>query len=252
MAPVIIVTGASRGLGASIAKKLLSAPHSANLVLVARTASSLEVLKAEYPGQVEIVTGDVADEQTNKNIVRAAVEKFGRVDGIIFNAAILEPISVVAKSSIVEWKKLYDTNFFSLISTFTEAAPYLRESKGKIVFISSGATRHYYSGWGAYGSSKAATEHLSATIAAEEPEIISFALDPGVMDTDMQIALREKHGAEMKKSEHDRFIKLKSDHALSPPELPGGVAVNLVLHATKDLSGLAYKFNAAELAGYRD
>ncbi|KAK9456684.1 hypothetical protein V1511DRAFT_495010 [Dipodascopsis uninucleata] len=250
MAPVIIVTGASRGMGAAMAKMLLS--RSANLVLVARTEEGLKQLAAEYPGQVEYVTGDVSTEEVNKAAVSTAVEKFGSLDGIIFNAAILDPIATVAKANADLWRKLFDINYFSLVLALKEAIPHLRKSKGRVVFISSGASHHYFYGWGAYGGSKAATDHLCATLAGEEPEITAFSLDPGVMDTDMQKALRETHGSEMKTTEHERFLNLKADGDLSPPEKPGNVAVNLVLKADPELSGKTMRFNAAELAPYRD
>ncbi|KAK9318091.1 hypothetical protein V1524DRAFT_161969 [Lipomyces starkeyi] len=250
MAPVIIVTGASRGLGAAIARQLLSPPITANVVLVARTESGLKSFADEFPNQVAYLTGDLSTDKVNEDAIKLAISKFGKLDGIIFNAAILDPIAKISKADIAEWKKLYDVNFFSLIVALKEAIPYLQETKGKVVFISSGAAHHYFYGWGAYGSSKAATDHLAATLAAEEPDIFSISLDPGVMDTDMQIDLRDKHGSEMSPSEHERFLKLKSEGGLSPPEVPGNVAVNLVLNGGPAVNGKALRFTAPELAEY--
>ncbi|KAK9468926.1 hypothetical protein V1512DRAFT_258240 [Lipomyces arxii] len=249
-APVILVTGASRGLGACMARQLLSAPISAKVVLVARGEAGLKQISDEFPGQVEYLAGDLASDEVNESAVKLAIEKFGKLDGIIFNAAVLDPIAKVGKADMAAWRKLYDINFFSLVATMKIALPYLKKTKGKVVFISSGAAHHYFYGWGAYGSSKAATDHLAATLAAEEPDISSVSLDPGVMDTEMQVALREKHGSEMAAQEHDRFLKLKSEGGLSPPEVPGNVAVNLVLKARPEVNGKAYRFDSPEFAAY--
>ncbi|KAK7207960.1 hypothetical protein BZA70DRAFT_235235 [Myxozyma melibiosi] len=235
--PVVIVTGASRGMGAAMARKLLSAPISAKVVLVARTEEPLKAFATEFPDQVAYISGDLSKDEINIAAVKLAIDKFGALDGIVFNAAVLDPIAAVAKADAAEWKKLYDINFFSMLPALKEAIPHLKASKGKVIFISSGAAHHYFYGWGAYGSSKAATDHLAATLAAEEPDIFTFSLDPGVMDTNMQVALREAHGPEMKPSEHERFLNLKTDNALSPPSLPGGVAINLLMKAPMDLSG---------------
>ncbi|KAK9459224.1 uncharacterized protein V1516DRAFT_642920 [Lipomyces oligophaga] len=252
MAPTIVVTGASRGLGAAMVRKLLTSPISANVVAIARTEAPLKALCDEFPGQVAYLTGDVSRDELNSEAIKLAVSKFGGIDGIIFNAAILDPIDPLVKADATAWRKLYDINFFSMLPALKEAIPHLKESKGKVVFISSGATHHYFYGWGAYGSSKAATDHLSATLAAEEPEIFSFSLDPGVMDTSMQVHIRDTGSSGMSSSEHDRFLKLKSESQLSPPEVPGGVAVNLVLDGPMNLSGKALRFTDEQLAKYKD
>ncbi|KAK9470793.1 uncharacterized protein V1510DRAFT_422179 [Dipodascopsis tothii] len=249
--PVILLTGGSRGLGAAMARKLLAEPIKAKVVLIARTEPGMKALQAEYPGQVEYVIGDVGKDEVNEAAVKLAVDKFGSLTGAIFNAAILDPIAPVAKADVSAWKNLFDINYFSLIAGLKAAIPYLRESKGKVVFISSGAAHHYFYGWGAYGASKAATDHLAATLAVEEADIVPFSLDPGVMDTDMQGFIRS-HGEGMVSHEHDRFLKLKSEGGLSPPEDPGSVAVNLVLGCPKELAGKAIKFNDPALAAYRD
>ncbi|KAK9450263.1 uncharacterized protein V1518DRAFT_413396, partial [Limtongia smithiae] len=249
MSPVVLITGASRGLGAAIAQMFLDLSY--NVVLVARTAGPLEAFAAKYPSQVAYLAGDISLDSVNVAAVNLAIEKFGKLDACVYNAAILDPITAVGKADANAWRKLYDINFFALVASLGVAVKYLKESKGSVVFISSGATHHYFYGWGAYGSSKAATDHLAATLAAEEPDIKTFSLDPGVMDTAMQIAIRDKHGAEMTPTEHDRFLKLKSENTLSPPELPGGVVVNMIVKGwSAELNGKALRFDSEELKEY--
>lgn len=71
------------------------------------------------------------------------------------------------------------------------AIPILHESYGCVVFTSSGASTGAYSTWGAYGASKAAINHFARQLAVEEPKVISIAVRPGVVDTDMQRQIRE-------------------------------------------------------------
>jgi NAD(P)-dependent dehydrogenase (short-subunit alcohol dehydrogenase family) len=131
-----------------------------------------------------------------------------------------------------------------------EAIPHLRASKGRIVFVSSGAATGAYTAWGAYGSSKAALNSLAAHVAVEEPEITSVAISPGRVDTDMQKELREK-GTEMAKKEYDTFKADFEEGRLIKPEQSGGVIAKLALSAGPELSGKYFKWDAPALAEYR-
>lgn len=88
-------------------------------------------------------------------------------------------------------------NFFSAVSISKAAIPLLRESRGRIILTSSGAAVSAYATWGAYGSSKAALNHLASTLANEESDIVTVAIRPGIVDTEMQRDIREKHNTVM-------------------------------------------------------
>jgi NAD(P)-dependent dehydrogenase (short-subunit alcohol dehydrogenase family) len=93
-----------------------------------------------------------------------------------------------------------------------------------------------YSTWGAYGSSKAALNHLAATLGVEEPDITSIAIRPGVVDTDMQVEVRG-HGSVMDSKDTEKFKSLHESGKLLKPEQPGNVMARLVLGAEKGLTG---------------
>ena len=118
-----------------------------------------------------------------------------------------------------------------------DALPALRRAKGRIVFTSSGAAVSAYSTWGAYGSSKAALNHLALTLSVEEPDVTTVSIRPGVVDTDMQRELREVHHKAMEKQDAERFFTMHREGTILKPEQPGNVMAKLVLDAPKELSG---------------
>ncbi|KAJ4298515.1 hypothetical protein N0V88_003545 [Collariella sp. IMI 366227] len=157
----------------------------------------------------------------------------------------------IEDASIEEWKKLYDANFFSALALTKETIPHLRATEGRIVFVSSGAATSAYTAWGAYGSSKAALNSLARHVAVEEPRIISVAVSPGRVDTDMQKELREK-GTAMSPKDYETFKADFEEGRLVKPEQSGEVIAKLSVNATLELSGKYFKWDALELAGYRE
>lgn len=117
------------------------------------------------------------------------------------------------------------------------ALPALRQSKGKIIFTSSGAAVSGYRGWGLYGATKAAMNHLALTLGSEEPDVTSVSIRPGMVDTDMQRELREDHATNMDAEMHSKFTTVHKSGKLLKPEQPGHVMAKLVLDAPKELSG---------------
>lgn len=103
--------------------------------------------------------------------------------------------------------------------------------------MSSGAATGPYSSWGAYGSSKAALNHLAITVNAEEPSITAVAIRPGTVDTDMQKTIRETHSSRMDEKDVTKFTNLHLNGGLLNPEQPGHVMAKLVLDAPKELGG---------------
>ena len=116
------------------------------------------------------------------------------------------------------------------------ALPALRKSKGCILLTSSGASLNGYTSWGAYGASKAALNHLAVTLSVEEPDVTSIAVRPGVVDTQMQKDVREKHSA-MRDTDTAQFRDLYKEGKLLRPDQPGNVMAKLVLNGPSTLSG---------------
>lgn len=115
--------------------------------------------------------------------------------------------------------------------------PELRNTQGRIIFVSSGASVGAYAAWGPYGTAKAAINHLCAHLAVEEPDITSVAISPGKVDTDMQQQIRELGGSSMSAKDHSSFIDEHETGKLLKPEQPGSVIANLVVGATKEFNG---------------
>jgi NAD(P)-dependent dehydrogenase (short-subunit alcohol dehydrogenase family) len=247
---VVILTGASRGVGLAIAHYLLRQSH--KLVVVARTEQPLRQLEKQYKDQVAVLVGDLADFSLGAKAVDLAKSRWQRLDGLIVNHGVLEPVKRLADSTAEEWRAAYDINFFSAIAMAKAALQPLRESHGRIVFTSSGAATNAYPTWGAYGSAKAAMNHLAMTIANEEENITAIAVRPGTVDTDMQRDIREKHSSAMDASDAKKFADLKTSGSLLKPEQPGHVMAKLVLDAPKELSGKFLQWNAEELKAFQE
>ncbi|CAH6721770.1 uncharacterized oxidoreductase [[Candida] jaroonii] len=225
---VCILTGASTGIGNAIAKIYLS-KEGTKLIAVARSQGPLEELVKEFGEErVGIVVGDIAKTETTEKCIDLAISKFGKIDSVIANAGVLEPVTSVEDLDINAWKKAFDINFFSVVELAKLSLPHLRQSKGRFVSVSSGASIGATKGWGCYGSSKAALNHLMLTLADDEPEIQTISVAPGVVDTSMQDNIRGKYKDQMKAA-HKRFIDLKNDNKLLTPDVPATIYVNLVL-----------------------
>lgn len=114
MSKVVIVTGASRGIGLAIVDHLLR--HSHKVVLVARSAGPLGALKLKFPAQVAVATTDATDYEALGGVVDLAVSTFGRLDSVIINHGMLEPIQRLADADLDAWKRIYDVNVFSALA----------------------------------------------------------------------------------------------------------------------------------------
>ncbi|KUI73479.1 hypothetical protein VM1G_08915 [Cytospora mali] len=251
MAPkTIIVTGAGRGIGLAVSQYLLQNSH--KVVLVARTENELQALKKQYPSQVEYLAADLTDFENATKITDLAVKFGGKVDGIVINHGALEPLKPIAESSLEDWRKLYDVNLFSPLALVQAVIPHLRQTKGRIIFTSSGAATKGYKAWGPYGSSKAALHSLAQHLALEEKDIVSISLSPGRTDTGMQKLLREQGKGFMDDKDHASFVSAFEEGKLNPPEGPGNVIAKLSLDATLDLSGKFLQWNGPELTSYRE
>ncbi|HJV08512.1 MAG TPA: SDR family oxidoreductase [Acidimicrobiales bacterium] len=186
--PTAIITGASRGLGLALARAL--AERGWNLVLDARGADALQEVAQELAGTTEVVAvaGDVADEGHRSELVEAA-RAMGGPDLLVNNASLLgpSPQPKLADYSVDDFRSVYEVNVIAPLALIQQALPLLSQSpQGRIINVTSDAGVEGYEGWGGYGSSKAALEHLSKVLAAEHPALKVWWVDPGDMNTQMQ------------------------------------------------------------------
>ncbi|MGH8862099.1 MAG: SDR family NAD(P)-dependent oxidoreductase [Jatrophihabitantaceae bacterium] len=181
--PAALVTGASLGLGRALSRAL--AERGWRLVLDGRDSSRLGAVAAELPSAITIA-GDVTD-PVHREAVAAAVGGYGRLDLLVNNASDLgpSPLPSLAEHPLDALRTVYETNVVAPIALVQLLLPALRNAAGAIVNVSSDAAVEAYPGWGGYGSSKAALDQVSAVLAAEEPALRVYAVDPGDMHTDM-------------------------------------------------------------------
>ncbi len=181
--PIALITGASRGLGRALALDLHASGW--QLVIDARGAAALDEVAALVPGAVA-VAGDVTDPR-HREALAAAVDVFGGLDLLVNNASDLgpSPLPRLADYRLHTLRRVYETNVIAPLALVQLLLPALRASAGTVVDVSSDAATEPYEAWGGYGSSKAALDQLSAVLAAEEPGIRVFAVDPGDMRTEM-------------------------------------------------------------------
>lgn len=223
-------------------------------MVLARGKEALEELQSEYPKQVRVVAGDMADFSLAQTAVEITMKEFGQIDGLVINHGALPPVTTVGNCDVEAWKQNFNVNFFSAVAFVSvkskainldmanfpqvkAALPSLRKSHGRIIFTSSGAAATAYGSWGAYGSGKAALNHLAKTLSTEERNVISIAIRPGVVDTQMQRELRDTYASGMLEEEAAKFYKLYNTGALLRPEQPGTVIAKLVLEGPKELNG---------------
>ena len=183
--PVAIVTGASRGLGRATARLL--AGRGWSLVLDARGAAALRAVVLDLRTTSAIaVPGDVTDPHHRRALLEAA-DRLGELDVLVNNASELGPSPLPALATYPEaaLRAVYETNVVAPLALIRLAIPTLSARGGVIVNVTSDAAVESYPRWGGYGSSKAALEHLTRTLAVEHPELRVYAFDPGDMRTEM-------------------------------------------------------------------
>ena len=188
-----LITGASRGLGLALARKL--SENGWGLVIDARSKETLEQVHAELSARSSgpsgmanliAVPGSVTDAAHREELADAA-RKLGGLDAIVNNASFLGPSPQPALMDfpLDVLQDVYLTNVVAPLALIQILRPVLKP-EGCILNITSDAGVEAYAGWGGYGSSKAALEHLSAILAEENPSLRIYWVDPGDMRTQMQ------------------------------------------------------------------
>jgi hypothetical protein len=224
MMQAFIVTGCSRGLGLALTRQLLAEQH--EVVGVARHAPP-DLAAWQSAGRFQFIAADLADSQALAGLMTRVLAALGKAPysrlSLINNAGVITPVAQAGDyppEQLIRALAINLTAPMLLSNALLKQGPALSPALS-ILNISSGAAAHAYPGWGVYGAGKAAVDHFSRHVALEQstrkqPARI-VALYPGVVDTDMQSAIRAS-------DQHDfpqraRFDELKRDGALSSPEL---------------------------------
>jgi NAD(P)-dependent dehydrogenase (short-subunit alcohol dehydrogenase family) len=180
-----LITGASRGLGLALAREL--ARTGWTLILDARGPEALNEVNAELSKLTKVIAilGDVSDARHLSKIAEAA-QSAGGLDAVVNNASILGPSP---QPALLEYpldvlEQVYRVNVIAPLALLQAVRSSLKPD-ARIINVTSDAGVEPYEGWGGYGSSKAALEHLSAIFAAENPTFKVYWVDPGDMRTQM-------------------------------------------------------------------
>jgi len=247
---VVIITGASKGGGASVA--LWLGKTGTRLVVAARSKDGLLKSADEVEklgGKALAVTMDVSDPEVCRNLVSKTLDTFGRLDGVVNNAGVVTPLASIENADPVAWKYCMGVNVIGPFHITKFSLPHLRINKGRIINVSSGASRIPIESAAAYCASKAALNHFTSVLALEEPDITTVAIRPGVVDTDMQAYLRKEGPVVMPGKLADYYLNLKKDGKLEPPEIPARSIAWLVLHAPNKMSGAFRSYDDSDIIG---
>lgn len=184
-----LITGASRGLGKTLAQFL--AAQGTDLILTARGSEALDAAARElarFGGRTIAVAGDVADASHRRALAQAA-EELGGLDLLVNNASILgpSPLPALTEVSLESLEQVLEVNFLAPLGLVQLTLPLLQRRRGLVVNISSDAAVGGYPGWGGYGAGKAALDLASLTLAHELAAhgVAVVSVDPGDLRTQM-------------------------------------------------------------------
>ena len=228
----IIVTGASRGIGAAAAAALGKA--GASLMLAARDGAQADAVAqsiARDGGNATALACDVSDWTAVRHLIAETRQRFGRIDALINNAGVIEPIAATADSDPAAWSRNIQINLVGAYHTIRAVLPpMIAAGGGTIVNVSSGAAHNPLEGWSAYCAAKAGLAMLTRAIAQEHAAqgIRVFGFQPGITDTDMQVMIRA--------SGVNPVSKIPREN-LTPVAHPAAAIVYLCTNAADDLTG---------------
>ncbi|MGQ0527916.1 MAG: SDR family NAD(P)-dependent oxidoreductase [Alphaproteobacteria bacterium] len=186
---VALITGASRGIGAAVAKKF--AAEGAHVILLARTQGALEELDDEIRragGSATLIPQDLQKLEELDNLGPALHDKFGRLDIFVGNAGMLGPLSPVRDVGGRDWDKVFKVNALANARLIKTLDPLLRAApSGRAIFTTTALVHQPMAYWGTYISSKAALESLVQVYAAEtaKTNLRVNMVNPGIVDTAM-------------------------------------------------------------------
>jgi NAD(P)-dependent dehydrogenase (short-subunit alcohol dehydrogenase family) len=187
----VLITGASRGIGADTARVFAS--QGADVFLLARSEGAINALADELGEKAVALACDVARFGDVNAAVKAAVDKTGRLDVVINNAGLIEPVSRMSESDPEAWGEVIDVNLKGVYYGMRAALPIMqKQGHGTILTISSGAAHSPLEGWSQYCASKAGAAMLTRCAHKEHGEegLRIMGLSPGTVATEMQVVIK--------------------------------------------------------------
>ena len=235
---VVIITGASSGLGEATARRL--AKNGAKLMLAARREDRLQDLVTEINnngGTAKYQVTDVTDKSQVEALAKATKDAYGQIDVLVNNAGLM-PLSPLAETKIDEWEQMVDVNIKGVLYNIAAVMPVmLQQESGHIINLSSVAGHKVFSGGTVYCATKFAVKAISEGIRLEsEGKIRSTNISPGAVDTELTTTISHDESAKM--AEQLYGIAIDADaiaRAITYAiEQPGDVDVNeMIIRPTK-------------------
>jgi NAD(P)-dependent dehydrogenase (short-subunit alcohol dehydrogenase family) len=186
-----LVTGASRGIGAAVARRF--AAEGAHLILVARTVGGLEEIDDEIRaggGSATLAPLDLRDFDKLDQMGASLYERFGKLDVLVGNAGVLGALSPMGHTTPKLWSEIIDVNLTANWRLIRSLDPLLRRSaSGRAIFTTCAAGRETLPYWGAYAASKAALEAMARIYAGEmaRTSVRVNLVDPGAVATKLRL-----------------------------------------------------------------
>jgi NAD(P)-dependent dehydrogenase (short-subunit alcohol dehydrogenase family) len=233
-----LITGASRGLGRSIARKFWS--QGASLALVARNGAALDELAAELRGcgngTIEAIPADLSDPQAPAAIVDRLRGKWDHLDVLVNNAAATGPIGPVWDNDWREWQETMQVNLLAPVALCRLSVPWMRRG-GAIVNLSGGGAASPRANFSAYGTAKAALVRFTETLALEVAGlgIRANAISPGILNTEMADAVM-RAGPEKAGADYAKVLEVKRRGGESP-EKAAALVYYLASAASEGITG---------------
>ncbi|MRH41293.1 SDR family NAD(P)-dependent oxidoreductase [Aquibacillus halophilus] len=189
MSKTCIVTGASRGIGRSIAVALSERDDITNFIIISRTEQGLrETAELMNPSKnVVYYAMDLTDYQAVKELIETVGERYGSIDYLLNVAGYAEPKSLL-ETSVENWETTYKVNVHSIFYITKEVVRFMKKTGGKILNVASTAGSSPRPGWLSYSSSKAALISMSKTLSDELAEygILVYCISPGRCATELR------------------------------------------------------------------
>ncbi|MDQ7763783.1 SDR family oxidoreductase [Pediococcus acidilactici] len=220
---VVVIMGASSGIGAATARLL--AERGAKLTLAARRLARLEEIKSAYPeASIETVEADVTDMAAVQAVIDHTVAKFGRVD-VLFNNAGIMPVNNLSKLAHQEWQQMLDINVKGVLNGIAAALPVMRKQKfGHVISTSSVLGYEVLPGYAAYSGTKFAVRAIMEGLREEERQnsIKTTVIAPGSVKTELFDSINNKEVRErLKAAQKQPGAEMM---ALEPEEIAQAVA----------------------------
>ena len=234
---VVVITGASSGLGAAAARHL--ADQGARVVLAARRTERLQALADEITesgGDALPVTTDVTERDQVQALVDAAVEEFGRIDVMLNNAGVM-PASRLDRLNVDEWDQMIDVNVKGVLYGIAAALPYMQEQKsGHVINVASDAGHKVHPGEAVYAATKHAVRALSEGLRQEGKPygLRTTIISPGAVESELPETISEEDMAE-------EVREVYEEHAISADSFARAVAFAIEQPEAVDVNEILYR-----------